>query len=113
MATATSNAGLGRKNAFDAVAASQNDSALVAAVAGKRIRVHSVVINHGDTTPSAVTFESATAAIYPPLKAAANGVLVLPDNQGGWFQTLAGEALNVDTGAGSTTSIAVAYSLVT
>lgn len=112
MATASSLSGAGRQNAFDAIAASANDSSLVAAVTGKRIRVHSIVINQGDTTPSTVTFNSASAAIYPPLKAAANGGFVLPDNPSGWFQTNAGEALTVDTGVGSTTAIAVTYSLV-
>ena len=117
MATASSLAGAGRQNAYDAIPLSTVDSVLVAADgAGKRIRVHSVVINQGDTTPSAVTFNSKPAgagvAIYPPLKAAAQGGFVLNDNDAGWFQTLPGEALTVTTGAGSTTSVAVTYSRV-
>jgi hypothetical protein len=58
MATASSLAGTGRDNAYDSIAASATDSILVAAVTGKKIRVLSVVINQGDTTPSAVTFNS-------------------------------------------------------
>ena len=106
----------GIRNAYVSVAASQTDSAVVAAVTGRRIRVRSVVINQGDTTPSSVTFNTkpagAGSAIYPALKAAANGGFVMPDNPYGWFQTLAGEGLTVTTGAGSTTSIAVTYELV-
>jgi hypothetical protein len=43
--------GRGRTGVFDAVAASQTDSALVTAIAGAKIRVVSVVLNQGDTTP--------------------------------------------------------------
>lgn len=116
MATATSTRGTGRANAYDSIAASATDSILVAAVSNKRIRVHSVVINQGDTTPSAVTFNSkgsgAGTSVFPALKAAANGGFVLPDNEAGWFATNAGEGLSVTTGAGSTTAVIVTYSLV-
>lgn len=116
MATANSVAGKGRRNAFDAIAASATDSALVAAFTGKRIRVISFLINHGDTTPSAVTFNSksggAGTAIYPPLKYPANGGTTSAENNSGWFQTLPGEGLSVTTGAGSTTSISVTYEVV-
>lgn len=111
MATANSLNGRGVKNAFDSIAASASDSSLVAAVTGKKIRVLAVVINQGDTTPSTVTFNSASAAISPALKAAANGGFVLPYNEVGWFETVAGEALTVDTGAGSTTGVIVVYEL--
>jgi hypothetical protein len=116
MATATSLSGAGRRNAYDAIAAGTTDSALVAAEAGLRIVVTSVVINHGDTTPSAVTFTSkgsgAGTAIYAPLKGPANGGFVIPDNDYGLFGTVAGEGLSVTTGAGSTTSVAVTYKRV-
>lgn len=113
MATATSLAGKGRRNAYDAIAASTTDSILVAAVAGSRIVVTALVINQGDTTPSAVTFNSkpggSGTSISPPLKAAANGGFVLPDNAKGWFSTNIGEGLSVTTGAGSTTSVIVTF----
>ena len=117
MATASSLAGAGRQNAFDAIAAAATDSVLVAASGSSRVRVHSVIVNQGDTTPSAVTFGSklgagATTAIAPPLKGSANGGFVLADNEAGWFQTLPGEGLVVTTGAGSTTGIIVTYSRV-
>ncbi len=116
MATATSLSGDGLRNAYDAIAAGTTDSALVAAVTGKKLRVLSVVINQGDTTPSSVTFTSkpggAGTAIYAPLKAAANGGFVLPFNASGWFETVSGQGLSVSTGAGSTTSVAVTYERV-
>lgn len=116
MATASSLRGRGAANAFDVVAASQTDSALVAATALKRVRVLSVVINQGDTTPSAVTFNSKSAgagtAISPVLKAPANGGFVLPFNERGYFETIAGEGLSVTTGAGSNTAIIVTFELV-
>lgn len=116
MATATSLIGGGRRNAYDAVAASQTDSVLVAASTGNKIRVLSLVINQGDTTPSTVTFNSkgsgAGTAIFPPLKVPANGVIELGRDKFGLFETIVSQGLTVTTGAGSTTSIAVAYERV-
>lgn len=116
MATASSLAGRGRYNAYDSIAASTTDSVLVAAAAGKRVRVISFVINQGDSTPSAVTFNTkptgAGTAIYPALKFPANGGISSGDQASGWFQTLPGEGLSVTTGAGSTTAVAVTYELV-
>jgi hypothetical protein len=113
MATATNLAGGNSQNAFDAIAAGTTDSALVAAAAGTRIVVTSVVINHGDTTASAVTFNSKPAGVgvacAPPLKGAANAAVVLPLGPG-YFGTAVGEGLSVTTGAGSTTSVLVTYS---
>lgn len=115
MATANSLKGKGVLNAYDSIAASTTDSALVAAFPNQKIRVLTVVINHGDTTPSSVTFNSKSAgagtAIYPALKYPANGGTSL-DSTRGLFETIAGEGLSVTTGAGSTTAVAVTYELV-
>jgi hypothetical protein len=106
----------GAKNAHVSVAASQTDSVVVAAVAGQKIRVLQFLINQGDTTPSTVTFNTkpagAGSAIFPVLKAAANGGFVVPFGKHGWFETGRGEGLTVTTGAGSTTSIVVVYEMV-
>ena len=103
-------------NAFAAPAASSTDALVVAAVAGKRIKVMSFIVNEGDTTASTVTFNSkgagAGTAIGPALKAAANGAIVAPYSDGGWFATNIGEGLSVTTGAGSTTGLMVNYMLV-
>lgn len=116
MATANSQGGAGRKNAYDAIAVSQTDSVLVAAVTGRKIRVIAFIINHGDTNASAVTFNSkgsgAGTARFPALKYAANGGTTTAEVSSGWFETLAGESLTVTTGAGSTTNVAVVYEIV-
>lgn len=116
MATASSLAGAGRDNAYDSIAASTTDSVLIAAVTGKKIRVLSFLINQGDTTPSAVTFNSkgggAGTAIFPAIKYAANGGTNPPLLDGGWFETNVSEGLTVTTGAGSTTGVVVVYTLV-
>jgi hypothetical protein len=118
MATATSARGAGSFNAYDTIAASTTDSPLVAAPGGNlRVRVHAFFINHGDTTPSPVTFNSkgsgAGTAIFPVLKYPANGGTSVGDPGQGrfWFSTNPGEALTVTTGVGSNTSIGVVASV--
>jgi len=116
MATATNLSSAGRLGAFDAVAASQTDSVLVAAATNKKIRVHGFILNHGDTTASAVTFNSkgsgAGTAKTPAYKGPANGGFVVAEAKNAWFETNVGEALTVTTGAGSTTNVDVIYELV-
>jgi hypothetical protein len=89
-------------------AASGTAQSLVAAVTGKKIRVVSVFAVAG-TTATNLTFNSASSAISPLIANAANGGIVLGHNPGGWFETVAGEALTVTTGAGSTTGLMVNY----
>lgn len=89
-------------------AASGTAQSLVAAVALKKIRVVAAVFVAG-ATATALTFNSAAAAITPLFANAANGGASLPFNEAGWFETVAGEALTVTTGAGSTTGILVRY----
>lgn len=115
MATASSQQGGGRKNAYDAIAASATDSALVAAVSGKKIRVIAFIINEG-ASATTVTFNSKPAgagtAVFAPLTYAANGGTTTAEVSSGWFETVKGEGLSVTTGAGSTTSVGVVYELV-
>lgn len=96
------------------VAASQTDSSVVAAAAGKRVTVESVALLAGGTATN-VTFNSkgsgAGVAISALFACGINGGIVLPHNPKGWFETVAGEALTVTTGAGATTGIQVQYSL--
>lgn len=90
------------------IAASQTASSLIAAVTGKRIRVISVYALAGGTATTLV-FNSASTAKSALLSNAANGGEVLPRNIDGWFETAAGEALTVTTGAGAATGIQVNY----
>lgn len=101
-------------SAFANVAASQTDSVLVAGVSGKRIRVKAVAFIAGGTGTNA-TFNSkgsgSGTAISPLFANAANGGAVLNNNPEGWFETEAGEALTLTTGAGSSTGVIVKYVL--
>lgn len=113
---ATSLKGGGTRNAWEVVTASDDDEPIVDAVSGSKIRVIAAFVNHGDTTPSSVTFLSkgggAGTEIAPPFKVTANGGFVLPPNKDGWFETVSGEGLAVDTGAGSNTAILLTYTRV-
>lgn len=106
----------GASNAKANVNASQTDSSVVAAVAGKRINVLAVYCVAGGTATN-LTFNSkgsgAGTAISPLLANGANGGAVLSFNEKGWFTTNSGEALTVTTGAGSATGIGVVYEVIT
>ena len=105
----------GLKYAFAEVAASQTDAVIVAAVAGRRIRVHQLRSMCG-ATATTLRFNSkgagAGTAIDATLTPAANGGAVNPFSEAGWFETNEGEGLTVNTGAGATTGILVGYTLV-
>lgn len=100
------------KYAFANVAASQTDSAVVAAVTSKKIRVLSACALAGGTATN-LTFNTKPAgagtAISPLFANGANGGEVLPFSPIGWFETSSGEGLSVTTGTGSTTGIIVSY----
>jgi hypothetical protein len=86
------------------------DNAIVAAVTGKRIVVHSAIIV-ATGGANVATPKSAAAAIGPNLGFAANGGLVLPQNDEGWFSTVAGEAFNLALTAATAVGVEVGYSL--
>jgi hypothetical protein len=76
-------------------AASNGDNTLVAAVPGKKIRVISLfLIASGLVT---ITFKSSTTtAKTGSLPLIAQVGMVLPKNEDGWFETNAGELLNLN-----------------
>lgn len=94
------------------VAASQTDAAVVAAVAGKKIRVLSFRLHAGGTATN-VTFTSKPAgagtAISELFALGINGGRSEPPSDYGHFETAVGEGLSVTTGAGSTVGIGVVY----
>lgn len=102
-------------NAFATVTAGSTDTAVVAAVAGKKIRVHAAVFQCGGTATTAV-FNTKPAgsgtAISMTFSNGANGGAVLPESEFGWFETGSGEGLSLTTGAGSSTGVHVIYSEV-
>lgn len=96
------------RRAFDDCA-SNATTELLAAVSDKVFRVLSLIMLHGGTAGT-VTFKSASTAISPVFSNAANGGVVLPFNQHGWFQTNAiNEALNVTVSNSSACSVIIQY----
>ena len=87
-----------KKATFTTAAA---DTTVVAAVTSKRIKVISLVVNAG-TTASVVKFESGTGGddISGSLSLAANATVVLPEAPSGWFETDAGDLLNIEVTGG-------------
>jgi hypothetical protein len=104
------------KQALKNVNASQTDSSIVAAVTGMKIRVLALAAVVGGGGATNITFNSkgsgAGTAITGLFAVGANGALVLPFAEGGWFDTNSGEALTVTTGTGDATGITVRYVLI-
>ncbi len=87
------------------------DNAIVAAPgAGKKIVVHCMVIVATGGANTA-TVKSAAAAIGPGWGFAANGGLVLPQNDDGWFECVNNEALNLALTAATAVGVHVGYSV--
>ena len=95
-------------------AASAGDNEVVAAVTGKKIRVHSLYLVNGHTATQTVRFESGAGgtALSGQMILGANGGLVLNDNEKGWFETAAGAALNLELAGGTTVDGGLTYSEV-
>ena len=107
--------GDGVPKAFVNAPAATTDTLVVAAVPGRKIRVHQVAVLNGSTATN-VTFNSKPAgagtAISPLMAEGANGGAVLNHSPVGWFDTNVGEGLSVTTGAGSVVGVIVATTLV-
>jgi hypothetical protein len=89
--------------------ATGGDNTLVAAVASKKVRVLSVfLVAAGAVT---VRFESGASgtALTGQMTVAANGVLVLPFNQFGWFETAVNTLLNLELGGAVSVDGALMY----
>ena len=89
--------------------ATSGDNTIVAAVASRKLRVISVFL----VTAGAVTvrFESATGgtALTGQMNFASNGGMVLNENKTGWFQTIAGELLNLELSGAVSVDGALTY----
>jgi hypothetical protein len=84
------------------------DTAVVAAITGKSIVVHSVFVVAAGA--NSVYFKSGSTAITGTSALAANGGFSLAPNEQGWFKTVAGEALNFTTSAAVATGVTITYS---
>ena len=86
---------------------SLGSNTVVAAVAGVRYRVLACVAI--STLANSVNFLSNASAISAVFPLAANGGLVLPFNEHGWFETAVGEALNINLSVATATGVQVQY----
>jgi hypothetical protein len=94
-------------------AAASGNNTLVAAVAGRKIRVLSaVLVAAGTVSPK---FQSGTGAtdLTGAMPMVANGVIVLPFNPEGWAETLAGALLNLNLNVAISVTGVITYVEVT
>jgi len=87
-------------------AATGADRQVVAGVTGKRIRVLSYSLSAPAAGAATATFKSAAAAIGPLVSLATNG-FASESSDSGLLETVAGEALNINTSA--TVGVRVSY----
>lgn len=94
-------------------AAAAGDNTLVAAVAGKRIRVLALILVASGGALS-VRLESGAggAALTGVMDLAADGQLVLPWNPAGWCQTAVAALLNLELSAATLVAGVLTYQLV-
>lgn len=94
--------------------ASIGDNLIVAAVAGKSIRVLAAMMMNNVALAQSARFRSAANSISPlnAFGVVANGIMSYPFNPMGWFQTNAGEALNLNLTAATAVGVMVTYILV-
>lgn len=97
------------------VAASGTDTSILAAVAGKKIRVFDADLDCAGTA-TVFTFNSKPSgsgtAIAGPYNQAISENKILGYNPHGWFETNVGEGLSATTAAGSNTTVLISYALV-
>jgi hypothetical protein len=91
--------------------ATSGDNTLLAAVAGQRIIVHQLFLVAAGAVN--VRFESGTGgtALTGQMNLAANGGLVLPFNEKGWFETAQNTLLNLELSGAVSVDGALKYSL--
>ena len=91
-------------------AAGNGDNTIVAAVSGKKIRV---IALHATMTGTLVTirFESSAggAALTGQMQPLAGNSIDLPFNPVGWFETVAGELLNMELGGAQSVDGCLVY----
>lgn len=92
-------------------AATSGDNEAVAAVSGKKIRVHSCFLIMTGTAVT-IRFESAAGgtALTGQMQPSQGGGFVLPHNPLGWFETVAGQALNIELSGAQSVDGGLTYS---
>lgn len=79
-------------------AAASGDNTLVAAVAAKKIRVLALYMKAAGAVVARLESAAGGTALTGQMNIAANGDVTLPFNPEGWFETVAGELLNLELG---------------
>jgi len=91
-------------------ASSLGSTQVVAAVPGGRIRVFAVAAVAGGA--ASIKLQSAATDISATFALSANGGIVLPFNEHGWFETAEGEALNINLSAAVAVGISIQYQVM-
>ncbi len=83
------------------ISSAATDATQIAAVTGKAIRVLSYVMSAAGA--AAIKWQSTTSNQLSGLgiAMATNSTVVAPHNPSGWFQTVAGELLNIENSTGA------------
>lgn len=91
-------------------AATSGDNTIVAAVTGKKVRVLAAFLTMTGTAVT-IRFESAAGgtALTGQMTPAQGQTITLPFNPIGWFQTVAGELLNLELGGAQSVDGCVVY----
>lgn len=89
---------------------SLGDNSLVAAISNAKIRVLGFAVV--TTASNTVKFRSNTTDISAAFPLAANGGVVLPFNEHGWFETSVGQALQINLSAATSTAVQLQYTII-
>lgn len=90
-------------------AATSGDNTIVAAVAGKKIRVISVFLMAAGTVNTRFESGASGTALTGQMNLVANVGFVLPFNPTGWFETAAGSLLNLELSGAISTDGCLSY----
>lgn len=92
--------------------ATSGDTTIVAAVAGRKIRVHSYVLVGGGTVTARFESGAGGGALSGQMSLYFGAVIAAPHNPAGWFDTVAGELLNLELSGAESVDGHLTYSLV-
>lgn len=92
--------------------ATQGDNTLAALVANKNIRVLSLMLVAADATTVRFESNAGGTALTGIMTMIASTPFVLPHNPCGWFETVAGQLLNMELGSAVQVSGSFTYQLI-
>ncbi len=90
-------------------AATSGDNTIVAAVAGRRLRVLGLVIVASGAVTARFEDGAGGTALTGQMQLGANGVIEYGYNPAGWFETSAGTLLNLELSAATSVDGALVY----